>query len=66
MARECLCITFRLAIFKSYTEIGKSIADKDDLVHYNSYFAIKNVNDTVSTWVPSINDCLAEDWYVVE
>lgn len=29
--------------FKSYTEIGKSIADKDDLVHYNSYFAIKNV-----------------------
>lgn len=52
--------------FKSYTEIGKSIADGDDLVHYNSYFAIKNVNDTVSTWVPSINDCLAEDWYVVE
>lgn len=27
--------------FKSYTEIGKSIADKDDLVHYNPYFAIK-------------------------
>lgn len=52
--------------FKSYTEIGKSIADKDDLVHYNPYFAIKNVNSTVSTWVPSINDCLAEDWYVVE
>lgn len=52
--------------FKSYTEIGKSIADKDDLVHYNPYFAIKNVNDTVSTWVPSVNDCLAEDWYVVE
>lgn len=48
--------------FKSYTEIGKSIADKDDLVHYNPYFAIKNVNSTVSTWVPSINDCLAEDW----
>lgn len=30
--------------FKSYTEIGKSIADKDDLVHYNPYFAIKNVS----------------------
>lgn len=27
--------------FKSYTEIGKSIADGDDLVHYNPYFAIK-------------------------
>lgn len=53
-------------MFVYYTEIGKSIADKDDLVHYNPYFAIKNVNDTVSTWVPSINDCLAEDWYVVE
>lgn len=52
--------------FKSYTEIGKSIADGDDLVHYNPYFAIKNVNSTVSTWIPSINDCLAEDWYVVE
>lgn len=52
--------------FKSYTEIGKSIADGDDLVHCSPYFAIKNVNETVSTWVPSINDCLAEDWYVVE
>ena len=52
--------------FKSYTEIGKSIADGDDLVHYSPYFAIQNVNETVSTWLPSINDCLAEDWYVVE
>ena len=32
------------------------------LVPYNAYFAIKNVNGTVSTWVPSVNDCLAEDW----
>lgn len=52
--------------FKSYTDIGKSIADENDLVHYNPYFAIKNVNGTVSTWVPSINDCLAEDWVIVE
>lgn len=28
----------------------------------NPYFCIKNVNESVSTWVPSINDCLAEDW----
>lgn len=28
----------------------------------NTYFCIKNVNESVSTWVPSINDCLAEDW----
>ena len=27
----------------------------------NEHFLIKNVNNTLSTWVPSINDCLAED-----
>lgn len=57
-----MCITFRLAILS----LIQKLENKDDLVHYNPYFAIKNVNDTVSTWVPSINDCLAEDWYVVE
>lgn len=36
-----------------------------EMVAYNPYIAIKNVNGTVSTWVPSINDCLAEDWQVV-
>lgn len=36
-----------------------------DKVTINAYFSIKNVNGTVSTWVPSINDCLAEDWVVV-
>jgi len=32
----------------------------------NPLFTIKNVNESVSTWVPSINDALAEDWQVVE
>lgn len=32
---------------------------------YNEYFAIKNVDGTVSTWVPSINDCFATDWMIV-
>ena len=32
----------------------------------NEHFLIKNVNNTLSTWVPSINDCLAEDWYVAD
>ena len=32
----------------------------------NEHFLIKNVNNTLSTWVPSINDCLSEDWYVIE
>jgi hypothetical protein len=38
---------------------------KGELVPYNAYLAIKNVNETVSTWVPSINDVLAEDWNIV-
>jgi len=37
-----------------------------EMVPYNPYMAIKNVDDTVSTWVPSVNDALAEDWAVVE
>lgn len=32
----------------------------------NEHFLIKNANNTISTWVPSINDCLAEDWYIVD
>lgn len=48
------------------TEVGKSLADEDGKVSYNAYLAIKNVNGTVSTWVPSINDVLAEDWLIVE
>ncbi len=35
------------------------------MVPYNAYMAIKNVDETVSTWVPSVNDCLAEDWVIV-
>lgn len=34
-------------------------------VLYNEYIAIKNVDGTVSTWVPSINDCFANDWMIV-
>lgn len=47
--------------YPARTEAAKSIGEN---VEYNAYFAIKNVNGTVSTWVPSINDCLAEDWEV--
>lgn len=47
------------------TEIGKSISDKYGNVYYNAYLAIKNVDNTVSTWVASINDILAEDWTIL-
>lgn len=32
----------------------------------NPFFFIKNVDETLSTWVPSVNDCLAEDWVIYE
>lgn len=35
------------------------------VINYNPHLDIKNVDGSVSTWVPSINDCLAEDWEVV-
>lgn len=47
------------------TEVAKSLVNDEGLVEYNPYFAIKTVSGTVSTWVPSVNDCLAEDWHVV-
>ena len=34
-------------------------------IKYNPFFQIKNVNGSISTWVPSINDCLATDWYEI-
>ena len=46
------------------TEAAKSYF-KGELVPYNAYMAIKNTNETVSTWVPSVNDVLAEDWQIL-
>jgi hypothetical protein len=45
-------------------QTGAAVAHfgEGSMVPYNAYFAIKNVDDTVSTWVPSVNDCLANDW----
>ena len=31
----------------------------------NPHFVIKNTNNSFSTWVPSITDCLADDWQIV-
>lgn len=52
--------------YKVQMDCVKPLADKDGTLKYNPYMAIKNVNGTISTWVPSVNDCLAEDWYEVE
>ena len=50
--------------YKTNTDVAKK--EFGETVKYNAYLAIKNVNGTVSTWVPSINDCLADDWLIVE
>lgn len=46
-------------------DAAKSHFGEAAMVPHNAYFAIKNVDETVSTWVPSVNDCLAEDWVVI-
>lgn len=48
--------------YKAQTGVAKARFGEDALVPYNAYMAIKNVDGTVSTWVPSINDVLAKDW----
>jgi len=48
------------------TGAAKSHFGEGAMVPYNAYMAIKNVNETVSTWVPSVNDVLSDDWEIVE
>lgn len=35
-------------------------------ISYRPHIDIKNVDGSISTWVPSIGDVLAEDWLIVE
>jgi hypothetical protein len=51
--------------YPAQTGAAKSYFGDGAMVPYNAYMAIKNVDETVSTWVPSVNDCLADDWSVV-
>lgn len=53
------------ASYPVQTGAVKAHFGEGSMVPYNAYFAIKNVDDTVSTWVPSVNDCLAKDWSVL-
>lgn len=46
------------------TGAAKSHFGEGAMVPYNAYMAIKNVDNTVSTWVPSVNDVLADDWSI--
>jgi hypothetical protein len=51
--------------YPAQTGIAKTYFGEQARVPYGAYFALKGVDDTVNTWVPSITDCLAEDWMVV-
>lgn len=53
------------ASYPVQTGAAKAHFGEGAMVPYNAYMAIKNVDGTVSTWVPSVNDCLAMDWGIV-
>lgn len=53
------------ASYPVQTGAAKAHFGEGSMVPYNAYLAIKNVDETVSTWVPSVNDCLAGDWSVI-
>lgn len=53
------------ASYPAQTGAAKAYFGEGAMVPYNAYFALKGVDGAISTWVPSINDCLSEDWVVV-
>ena len=53
------------ASYPAQTGAAKAHFGEGAMVPYAAYLALKNVDETVSTWAPSINDTLAEDWQVV-
>ena len=53
------------ASYPVQTGAAKEHFGEGAMVPYAAYLALKNVDETVSTWAPSINDTLAEDWQVV-
>lgn len=52
--------------YDAVTDAAKEIADEDGKVNYRPYLALKTVDGSIATWVPSISDLLANDWYIVE
>ena len=48
--------------YPAQTDVAK--AHFGDMVPYEAYFALKTVRNTVATWVPSVGDLLADDWFL--
>ena len=42
------------------------IFDAGHQINYRPHIDIKNVDGSISTWVPSIGDVLAEDWQILK
>ncbi|VTU38317.1 hypothetical protein H4CHR_04393 [Variovorax sp. PBS-H4] len=53
------------ASYPAQTGAAKAHFGDGAMVPYNAYLALKGVDGSISTWVPSINDVLAEDWVVL-
>lgn len=54
------------AKYKRCTESARCIADKNDMIDYGAYIAMKTAQGNVVPWLASQTDMLAEDWLVVE
>lgn len=52
--------------YVAMTDAAKSIAAEDGKVSYRAYLALKTVQGDIAVWVPSVSDCLAEDWREVK
>lgn len=50
--------------YPARTGIAKEFFGENAMVPYGAYLALKNSNNTINTWVPSISDTLAEDWQI--
>lgn len=49
--------------YPAQTGVAKRYWGEDVMVPYAAYFALKTVSGLVATWVPSVTDILADDWF---
>lgn len=54
------------ACYPAQTGAAKKFFGENSLVPYSGYMAIKSADNIVDTWVPSVRDCLAHDWMVLD
>ena len=49
--------------YPAVTDVAKKTFG--DMIPYRAYLALKTVDNKVATWLPSISDVLADDWFLV-